>query len=175
MTDKSLLENFEKEMKKSKTLRIAMKTCLNAASSTSVFLFSLIEAFFCDRDTKLFKNVKWSNVAKTEEFKKWVDNFLKESIEFRERQIEEFGKLTTTISKNLRDKMNFDENEMEDMSLAIIKKSTDPGKMVSVLRNMADVISHLEGVNDTFHSKKIERRMTNLQIRIDDLQSKNFF
>jgi hypothetical protein len=169
----NLLRNFERETKKSKTLRVGIKKCIVAASSTSVFLFSLIESFFCDSDTKVFKNVNWSNVAKTPIFQNWVNNFLKDSIEFREKVLDEFAKLNDVICKNLRSDTTFSQSDMEDMSLSILKKSTEPPKMVKSMRLLADVMSHFESVSgDNFHSKAIERKMTNLQIRIDELESK---
>lgn len=169
----STTERFLTEMKRSKTLRISIKKCLNAASSTSVFLFSLIEALFCESEAKLFKNVKWSDVSKSEEFQSWIENFINESVRFRENQIEQFSNLKGVLSSHLRNDQEFTEEDMSKLGENVIERATNPEKVVGCLRTLADSISELEGVqNDDFNTKLMTRKLTNLHNRIEDLQSK---
>lgn len=169
------LEIFLKEIKKSKTLRIAIKKCLMASSSTSIFLFSLIESLFSQEEDNLFRRVKWSNVAKTEEFQSWVENFINESTKFRDTQIEEFGKLKNIISKNFTEGDEPIEGNITKLGEKLMRRTTIPNEIVVSLRAMADSISELEGLrDDSFSKKKMERKITNLHNRIEELQSKNF-
>jgi len=166
-------KNFEAEMNKSKTLRISIKHCIRSASSTSVFLYSLVEALFCEKDTKLFKNVRWSKVAKTEKFQLWAEGFMKDCVDFRDRQISSFGTLTNIISENLRGGGIYAEEDMKELSQKVIERSTKKEKIVGSLRNLADMISYIENVaNDEFHSEKIVHKLTHLHTRIGELESK---
>lgn len=172
-TRKSGIENFTHQLKKSKTLRISIKKCLRASSSTSVFLFSLIEALFAEKNTHLFRNVRWSNVAKSDEFQSWTQNFIDASAKFREEQIEEFSKLKDILSQNLRGDSEFTEEDMAQLERNVVGRSTDPNQVVNSLRSLADSISELEGItNDDFNMKRMQRKLTNLHSRIEDLQSK---
>lgn len=172
-TGKLGVENLTHQLKKSKTLRVSIKKCLRASSSTTVFLYSLIEALFAEKNTKLFRNVRWSNVAKSEEFQKWTENFIEASIKFREQQIEEFSKLKDVLSKNLRKDAKFTQDDMIQLEKNVVNRSTDPNEVVNSLRNLADSISELEGItNDDFNMKRMQRKLTNLHSRIEDLQSK---
>ena len=164
-------EAFLKSLHKSKTLRIAVKTCLRSAASTSIFLFSLLEAMFFKKGTKVFNNVKWSSVAKSPEFQNWVDNFASESALFRQKQIQEFSKLNSIFAANLKNSAEFEKEDMHSISAEIIKRSTDPKQVVSGLRDLAELVGRVEHVEDGFQKQKIQRKMTNLQSRIDNLQS----
>lgn len=167
---------FIKDMKKSKTFRIAVKKCLKASSSTSVFLYSLIETLFSESNTKLFRNISWSNVSKSPEFQTWVENFINESAKFRENQIEEFSKLKKVLSENLRNEQEFTKIDMKELGAEVLERATNPKKVVTCLRSLADSISELEEIqNDKFKTKRLERKFTNLQNRIEELQSNFFF
>jgi hypothetical protein len=168
-------KNFEAEMNKSKTLRICIKHCIRSASSTSVFLYSLVEALFCEKDTKLFRNVRWSKVAKTEEFQLWAESFMKDCVDFRLKQINLFSTLTGIISDNLRSGGIYAKEDMQQLSEKVIERSTKKDNIVCSLRNLADMISYIENVaNDEFHSKNIVYKLTHLQTRIGELESNHF-
>lgn len=171
-TKEQRFRQFSNEVRRSKTLRIAVKKCAREASSTSVFLYSLFESMFCGGSTTLFQNVHWSNVSKTDEFQNWAQSFVSSSRDYRKAQIDAFEKLRPVLSKFLIKGGTVSSDDLEGIEARIVDQCTEPKKIVTGLRDFADMVSFLENItDDTFHSKKIKRQLTNLQSRINQLEN----
>lgn len=163
LTDEIKFTQFKNQIRRSKTLRIALKKCTREASSTSVFLYSLFDTMFCGGSSKLFQNVHWSNVSKTDEFQSWTANFVRASRQFRNEQIQAFAKLRPVLSKFLIKGGKVTNDDLEGIEAKMIDKCTEPKKVVGGLREFADMISFLENItDDAFHSLKIKRQLANL-------------
>ena len=169
--DEKSFKNFQAQINNSKTLRIALKQCTREASCTTVFLQSLFDSMFCGGSTKLFENVHWSNVSKTDEFQLWTQTFVKASKVFRKSQIDAFGKLRPVLSRFLIKGGEISTEDLEGIEKKILKNTTEPKSVVQGLRDFADMVSFLENItDDEFHSRKIKRQLTNLQTRINSLE-----
>ena len=167
-------DQFTKELRKSRTLRIALKDCMRSASSTSVFLFSVIETLFNDSENALFRNVNWSQVSKTDRFQGFVQEFVKDTEEYRNKQLERLAGLSEVIKTHLKGATKGKRN-VDEIAEKIVEKASQPLEVIRSLRTLADYISYVEKVSteDQFNQKKIKRQLTNLQSRISDLQSKS--